>query len=85
MSPQSGAHMSSRVYRPLAALLLGLLFEGLFAWFTKGSGSQEWSRVRPPGGRRPWRSGAWRPVACQAKKVPKSYKLRGSSHDRSYV
>lgn len=49
MSPQSGAHMSSRVYRPLAALLLGLLFEGLFAWFTKGSGSKEWSRVRPPG------------------------------------
>ncbi len=29
--------MSSRVYRPLAALLLGLLlFGGLFAWFTKG-------------------------------------------------
>jgi hypothetical protein len=30
-------HMASRVYRPLAALLLGLLlFGGLFAWFTKG-------------------------------------------------
>jgi hypothetical protein len=28
--------MSSPVYRPVAALLLGLLLGGLFAWFTKG-------------------------------------------------
>lgn len=33
--------MSSRVYRPLAALLLGLLLVGLFAWFTKGPGGGE--------------------------------------------
>ena len=35
--------MSSRVYRPLAALLLLglLLFGGLFAWFTKGPGGDD--------------------------------------------
>lgn len=30
--------MSTRVYRPLAALLLGLLLGGLFVWFTQGRG-----------------------------------------------
>jgi hypothetical protein len=30
--------VSSRVYRPLAALVLILLFAGLFVWFTKGRG-----------------------------------------------
>jgi len=30
--------MSPRVYRPLAALLMGLLFGGLFVWFTKERG-----------------------------------------------
>ena len=34
--------MSSRVYRPIVALLLGLLlFGGLFAWFTKGPGGDD--------------------------------------------
>jgi hypothetical protein len=33
--------MSSRVYRPLAALLLGLLFGGLVAWFTIGPGDDD--------------------------------------------
>jgi hypothetical protein len=33
--------MSSRVYRPLAVLLLGLLFGGLFAWFTEGRGGDD--------------------------------------------
>jgi hypothetical protein len=33
--------MSSRVYRPLAALLLGLLLGGLFVWLTKGRGDDD--------------------------------------------
>jgi hypothetical protein len=33
--------MSSRVYRPLATLVLVLLFAGLFVWFTKGRGGDD--------------------------------------------
>ena len=41
--------MSSSVYRPLAAaLLLGLLFGGLFTWFTKGPGGDDAPRGFAP-------------------------------------
>jgi hypothetical protein len=36
--------MSSRIRRPLVALLLGLLFAGVFTWFTEGPGGDDTPR-----------------------------------------